>query len=115
MESRLLTRLGSSFFVRSSTVLARSLCFSTQVGHLQSPCRCSAVAVRFQPFESVSATTFQVSSGSIAIESERHALATHAGTVLSSGHFQAPGFMDTGDTASFVGWIASAVDTHHGE
>ena len=42
----------------------------------------------------------------------RHALATHAGTLLSFGHFQAPGFMDIGDTTSFVGWIASAVDTH---
>ena len=65
--------------------------------------RCSTMALHFQPFRIVSATTFQVGSRSIAIVCERHALATHAGTLLSFGHFQAPGFMDIGDTTSFVG------------
>ena len=63
----------------------------------------------------LSATTFQVGSTSIAIVCERHALATQAGTLLYLGHCQAPRFMDIGDTTNFVGWIASAVDTHHGE
>ena len=38
-----------------------------------------------------------------AIVLEWHALATHAGTRLSFGHFQDSGFMDIGDTASLVG------------
>ena len=55
------------------------------------------------PSEIVSATTFQVGSRSVAIVFEWHALATHAGTLLSFGHFQDSGFMDIGDTASLVG------------
>ena len=92
-----------SFFVRSSTVLACSLYFGTQIDHLQFPCRCSAMAIRFQPLRIVTATTFQVGSRSIATVCERDALATHARSFLSSGHFQARGFMDIGDATSFVG------------
>ena len=43
-------RLESSFFVRSSSVLARELHFGTQIDHIQFPCRFSAMAIRFQPF-----------------------------------------------------------------
>ena len=74
--------------------------------------RCSAMALRFQPFEGGAASAFQVSSGSTAIACERYALATHTGTSLSSGRLHAPGIMDTGDTTSFAGWTAGAVGKH---
>ena len=79
------------------------------------PVAVQQLATRFQPFGIISATTFQVGSRSIAIVFEWHALATHAGTLFSFGHFQAHGFMDIGDTASFVGLTASTAEPRHWE
>ena len=64
--------------------------FSAQACHLQAPCRCAAMALRFQPFESVSATAFLVI-------------------------YQLPRIMDTGDIASFAGRTADADGTCRGE
>ena len=53
MGSRLLIRchvqqVGSSFVVRSSSVLAHSLYSDTQVDHLQTTCRCATMVVQSQ-------------------------------------------------------------------
>ena len=45
------SRLESSFFVRSSSVLAHSLHFDIQIDHLQFPCRCSTMASMSNPSE----------------------------------------------------------------
>ena len=114
MESKMLircSRMESSFFVRSSSVLTHSLHSDTQIDHSQVPCRCSAMVTYSQSFWFVSTTTFQVGSRSVAVIFEWNALATHAKTVLSFGYFHDSWFMDIGDSAGPVGWIARTVET----